>query len=99
MITPTQKTSQSIQFIGILADFALNLWEHFASHTYCVGAVCNGLKFFFFLMKVMDFSFFFTFLEVDKAPDASEFEQNDGRIDSSEFEQNDGRIDASELLK
>ena len=50
-------------------------------------------------MKVMDFSFFFTFLEVDKAPDASEFEQNDGRIDSSEFEQNDGRIDASELLK
>jgi len=35
--------------------------------------------------------------EVDKAPDASEFEQNDGRIDSGEFEQNDGRIDPSEF--
>ena len=52
-----------------------------------------------FLMKVMDFSFFFTFLEVDKAPDASEFEENDGRIDSSKFEQNDGKIDTRDDIR
>ena len=47
----------------------------------------------------MDFSFFFTFLEVDKAPDASEFEENDGRIDSSKFEQNDGKIDTRDDIR
>ena len=39
LITPTQKTCQYIQFIGILNDFVLNLAEHFAPLPFCLGAV------------------------------------------------------------
>ena len=42
---PSQKTSQCIQFIRILADFAVNLWEHFAPLPYFLGGVCSGPNF------------------------------------------------------